>query len=119
MFSLTQILISTLVGGVASFVVLWVYGRWARDAAPRLGDAVLMSLVVAVSILLWREAGNTPALNDDPIPVVSPNDVLCPVITYVCLGILAGFRSNLGGAHWARVRALLTLVSLVVNVATI
>jgi hypothetical protein len=82
-------------------------------------DAVLIALVVGVSILLWREAGNTPALNDDPIPVVSPNDVLCPIVTYVCLGVTAGFRSNMLGKHWARVRALLTLVSLVVNVATI
>ena len=119
MFSLTEILVSTLVGSVASFVALWLYGRWARDAAPRKGDAVLMSIVVGVSILLWREAGNTPILNDDLIPVVSPNDVLCPVVSYVCLGILAGLRSSIQGPDWARVRALLTLVSLVVNVATI
>jgi hypothetical protein len=51
--------------------------------------------------------------------VVSPNDILCPVVTYMCLGILAGFRSSIRGIHWPRIRALLTLVSLVVNVATI
>jgi hypothetical protein len=119
MFALTQILVSALVGAIASFVALWLYRRWAKDAAPRPVDAVLIALVVGISILLWREAGNTPTLNDDPIPVVSPNDVLCPVVTYMCLGILAGFRSNLQGTHWARLRALLTLVSLVVNVATI
>ena len=119
MFSLTQVLISTLVGSIASLVVLWLYSRSAKDAALRPVDAVLTAVVVGISILLWREAGNTPMLNDDPIPVVSPNDVLCPVVTYVCLGVMAAFRSNMQGFHWARVRALLTLVSLVVNVVTI
>ena len=119
MFSLTQILVSSLVGAIASLVALWLYGRWAKDAAPRPVDAVLIALVVGISILLWREAGNSPTLNNDPIPVVSPNDVLCPIVTYVCLGILAGFRSTLMGPDWNRIRALLTLVSLVVNVATI
>jgi hypothetical protein len=58
-------------------------------------------------------------LNDDPIPVVSPNDVLCPVLTYVCLGLLATFRQSIRTVQWPRLRALLTLVSLVVNVVTI
>src|SRR5258708_22506543 len=119
MFSLTQILVSTLVGGAASFVTLWLYSRWARDYELRPANALLIAIVVGLSILLWREAGNTPTLNDDQIPVVSPNDVLCPVVTYVCLGILAGFRSNIQGPHWARLHGLLTLVSLVVNVVTI
>ncbi len=119
MFSLTQILVSALVGGIGSFVALWLYGRWARDTAPRPIDAVLIAIVVGISILLWREAGNTATLNDDPIPLVSPNDVLCPVITYLCLSVLAGFRSNIQGPHWAHIRALLTLLSLAVNVATI
>ena len=119
MFSLTQILVSALVGGVASFVAPWLYSRSARDAALRPVDAVLIAVVVGISILLWREAGNTQTLNDDPIPLVSPNDVLSPVVTYVCQGVLAGFRSKMQGSHWARARALVTLVSLVVNVATI
>jgi uncharacterized membrane-anchored protein len=117
MFSLTQILVSALVGGVANFVALWLYTRSAKDAALRPVDAVLIAVVVGISILLWREAGNTQTLNDDSIPLVSPNDVLSPVVTYVCLGVLTGFRSKMQGTHWARVRALVTLGSLVVNVA--
>jgi hypothetical protein len=119
MFSLTQILVSALVGALASVVALWLYCRLAKDAALRPVDAVLMAVVVGISILLWREAGNTPPLNDDPIPVVSPNDVLCPIVTYVCLSVLAGFRSRIQRPNWPRVRAVLTLVSLVVNIATI
>src|ERR1051326_8660922 len=64
------------------------YGRWARNTAPRRIDAVLIAIVVGISILLCREAGNTATLNDDPVPLVSPNDVLCPVTTYLCLSRL-------------------------------
>jgi hypothetical protein len=78
-----------------------------------------MSLTLGVSILLWCEAGNTTALNDDPTPVVSPNDVLSPVLTYVCLGLLAAFRPSLRTSDWPRLRAVLTLLSLVVNIVTI
>ena len=94
------------------------YARLAH-VPVRATDALLTAAVVGASILLWREAANTQALNDDPIPVVSPNDVLCPVVTYVSLGILAAYRAIVPEPHWPRVRALLTLASLVVNVVTI
>ena len=118
MFSLTQVLISTAVGGVLAFIVVVAYARWAKISITMV-DSVLIATTVAFSILLWREAGNAPSLNDDPIPVVSPNDVLCPVITYVCLGMLGAFRTSIAGPHWPRLRAVLTLLSLVVNVVTI
>ena len=119
MFSLTQVLVSALSGVVLSLVVLALYSRWAKDSGLSRPDVVLIAIVVGLSILLWREAGNTAALNEDPIPVVSPNDVLCPAITYISLSVLAGFRTSLQRPEWPRIRAWLTLLSLVVNVATI
>jgi hypothetical protein len=118
MFSIVQVVISTLVGGMAAYVTVWLYASRTNTQVTT-SDAILLAGTVAFSILLWREAGNVQVLNDDPIPVVSPNDVLCPVVTYVCLGMLNAFRNTASGAHWPRIRALLTLVSLVVNVATI
>src|SRR6266568_8621821 len=103
MMSLQQVLISTLVGAVLAYAVVAVFSRTAKIQISVV-DTLLIALSVGVSILLWREAGNTPALNDDPIPVVSPNDVLCPVVTYVCLGMLAAFRTAIGAPHWPRVR---------------
>jgi hypothetical protein len=114
----TQIALSAIVGFVASAIVVVVYARWSKTNIG-LVDTVLISATVGLSILLWREAGNTPSLNDDPIPVVSPNDVLCPVLTYVCLGLLAAFRNSVRTEQWPRLRALLTMVSLVVNIVTI
>jgi hypothetical protein len=118
MLSLQQVLISTLVGAVLAYAVVVVFPRTAKIQITVV-DTLLIALTVGVSILLWREAGNTPALNDDPIPVVSPNDVLCPIVTYVSLGLLAAFRTTVAGSEWSRLRAILTLLSLAVNVVTI
>ena len=50
---------------------------------------------------------------------ISPNDVLCPVVTYVFVGVYGAFAGMSGGPGWPRIRALLAVVSLVVNVVTI
>ena len=119
MFSTAQILLSAVVGAVVSLVVLALYARWATPSQGIVWrEAVLQALVVGLCIVLWRAAGNTQTLNDDPIPLVSPNDVLCPAVTYIGLGLYAATR--LGNApDWQRTRALLTLLSFVVNVVTI
>jgi hypothetical protein len=118
MFSHTQIAVSAIVGLAASAVVVLAYARWSK-AHIGIVDTLLISATVGLSILLWREAGNTPSLNDDPIPLVNPNDVLSPVLTYVCLGLLAAFRPSVSTQQWPRLRGVLTLLSLVVNVVTI
>ena len=119
MFSLAQIALSAVIGLVVSLIVLVLYGRWRQSSHLEWPEAVSISLIVGLSILLGRAAGNTPPLNDDPIPVVSPNDVLCPMLTYVCLGLYAGFRRSGQSPDWPRLRALLTVVSFAVNVVTI
>jgi hypothetical protein len=119
MFTFGQLLFAAAAGALASLVALVLYGRWAKAGPLAWREACALAAVVGLSILLWRAAGNTPALNEDPIPLVSPNDVLCPVLTYVGLGLYAGWRRTTPRADWPRVRALLTIVSLVVNVVTI
>jgi len=112
MFTAAQIVVCALVGAVAT-AALAKLGR--RD----LRHSVELAVVVGLSILLWRFAGNTATLNDDPVPWVSPNDVLCPVITYVFLGAYGALRAQISDARWPMLRVLLTVVSLVVNVLTI
>jgi hypothetical protein len=118
-FSVAQLLVSAAVGAVVSLVAVAAYGRWSKQAAFGWREAVLLAAVVGFSILLWRAAGNTQSLNDDPMPLVSPNDVLCPVGTYVCLALYGALRRAPQAPGWPRVHALLTLVSFVVNVVTI
>ena len=118
MFSVQQVLLSTVVGIVASLAVLYTAARFGREPFEWRHAAVL-SLLVGLSILVWRLGANVPQLNDDPIPVTSPNDVLCPVVTYVTLSVYTGLTGSSDETRARRARALLTLVSLIVNIVTI
>jgi hypothetical protein len=91
----------------------------ARFKALPLVDCLLVAVVVGISVLVWRSAGNTGALNNDPIPPVSPNDVLCPLVTYLFIGFYAAFRRPADAIHFEQARVLLTLASFIVNVVTI
>jgi hypothetical protein len=119
-FSPSQIALSALVGVAVSTAVILLHARLVKSrVAWGIGSSSFaLAVVVGLSILLWRLAGNTPALNEDPIAFVSPNDVLCPAITYVALGVYGGAAGS-AGPEWLRLRAWLTLVSLIVNVVTI
>src|SRR5919201_1692116 len=101
--SAAQILVSAAVPTAASFIVVLVYARWSRGGPFDWLEAVVPALVVGLSILLWRAAGNTQSLNDDPIPLVSPNDVLCPMLTYVGLGLYAAVRKSADDSDVQRV----------------
>ncbi|HLG79346.1 MAG TPA: hypothetical protein VKX46_23235 [Ktedonobacteraceae bacterium] len=117
-FSFSQIALTAAIMAVVSLLLLLGARQYFKRGS--LGEVILIALVAGFSVLVWRSVGNTTALNADPIPAISPNDVLCPVITYVFLGMYAAVRKH--GEHDARfeqIRAVLTLVSFVVNVITI
>lgn len=82
-------------------------------------EATLAALVVGLSVLVWRLSANVPQFNDDPIPPLSPNDWLCPILTYICLGLYAVLHPPIKPARWLQARALLTAVAFVVNVLVI
>jgi hypothetical protein len=50
---------------------------------------------------------------------VSPNDVLCPLVTYLFIGFYAAFRRPTDAIRFEQARVLLTLVTFLVNVVTI
>ncbi len=91
----------------------------ARFKTLPLVDCLLVAVVAGISVLVWRSAGNTGALNNDPIPPVSPNDVLCPLVTYLFIGFYAAFRRPTDAIRFEQARVLLTLVTFLVNVVTI
>jgi hypothetical protein len=109
-------LTAAMTAGVA-FLLLVVLRL--RFITLSLVDSLLVAVVVGCSVLLWREAANTGALNTDPISGVSPNDVLCPLVTYLFIGFYAAFRRPVDAIRFEQARVLLTLVSFVVNVVTI
>jgi hypothetical protein len=119
MFAVQQIGFSALMGAIVSGVCLWLAARYWRRTPFELPGALGLSLLVGLSILFFRLAANVQPLNDDPIPLASPNDVLCPGVTYVVLSVYAGLRGTRDQTQFSRDRALLTVVSLAVNIVTI
>ena len=61
-------LTAAIIAGVALLVLLLLR---TRLFALRLSDCLLVAVVVGLSVLVWRSAGNTGALNNDPIPKVA------------------------------------------------
>ena len=51
-FSFGQITLSALIGTVVSFVVVWFYGRWSKDAALTAAESVLVAVLAGLSILV-------------------------------------------------------------------
>jgi hypothetical protein len=116
-FPLAHITLTAAITAGAALLVL--VALRARFKAFPLVDCLLVALVVGISVIVWRSAGNTGVLNNDPIPAVSPNDVLCPLVTYLFIGFYAAFRQPADAIRFEQARVLLTLVSFLVNVVTI
>jgi hypothetical protein len=116
-FPLAHIALTAAITAVSALLVLVALRR--RFKACSLIDCLLVALVVGISVVVWRSAGNTGTLNNDPIPAVSPNDVLCPLVTYLFLGFYAAFRRPTDAIRFEQARVLLTLVSFIINVVTI
>jgi len=113
-FPAWQIALDALVASIASLALL----RWRfRDINAR--EAVGLALVVGVSGLAWRAGCNVGVLNDDPIPPISPNDVITPIATYVLLNVYGAFRNASAWPGWPRAVGWLVVVSFVVNVLVI
>lgn len=118
-FSFSRVLLSGVSGAVVSCVLVWLYGRWWRESALTISESLIVGVLAGLSILVWRLAGNTQPLNTDGILAVSPNDVLCSVLTYVVLGVYAEVSRVVDRPGWGRLRAILTVASLVINIVTI
>lgn len=108
-----------LTAAVAGLVSLLVLRRFFKELSWK--EVLLLALVVGLSVFAWRMAGNIKELNDDPLPPFSPNDWLCPLITFVSLSVYAALRHGLqkDRNRWEKLRAILTIVSLVANVLVI
>jgi hypothetical protein len=116
-FPLWQIALDAGVAFLGSVILVVLLNR--RSKAVSALEALWVGLVVGLSVLAWRSFANVALLNNDPIPPVSPNDALSPIVTYVALGWYAAFRVPRDTTAWARERALLSWLAFVVNVVVI
>jgi hypothetical protein len=113
-FPLWRIALTAAIAAGVGFVVL----RWRFKKLP-IRETTLAALVVGLSVLTWRLSANVPPFNDDPIALLSPNDWLCPMITYIGLGMYAALRPPTDSTRWPQARVLLTIVAFVANVLVI
>jgi len=110
-FPLWWIALTAAIAATIGVVIL----RW-RYRALSWRETAVVALIVGISVLGWRLSGNIPMLNTDPIAGLSPNDWICPVVTYVCLGLYAALRPPADTPRWTQVRALLTIGAFAANV---
>ena len=113
-FSATHIALTAALTGLLAAPLAY----WLLRPRPWV-DIVAIPLVVAASVFLWRKSANMGPLNDDGLSPLSANDWLAPVLTYVFLGVFAALRPPAEPSRFGRLRALVTLLSFVVNVVTI
>jgi hypothetical protein len=111
---ITAVLTATLAGAT---MILRRSERAPGQRAGQILDALVIGVVAGLGVLLWRLGANIPALNDDPIPGVSPADVLSGPVAFVAVGVYTGLRGS--SERWASAQALASLVALAVNIVTI
>jgi len=113
-FSVTHIALTAVITGLLAIPLAYWLLR------PRSWvDIIAIAVVTAASVFVWRKSANMGQLNDDGLSPLSANDWLAPVLTWVFLGIYAAFRPPAEPTRFARLRALLTVLSFLVNVVTI
>lgn len=115
-FPFWRIALDAAVAFAASLVLLWALRRQFKVS---FAEAAIMSGTAGLSVLIWRSFANTPTLNNDPIPPISPNDTLSPVIAYVALGMTTAFFRPQDERRWAQARVVLALLVFVFNVLTV
>lgn len=116
-FPLAHIALTAVMTAGISGLLLVLLSR--RFKTLPLLECMIVAQEAGLSVLVWRSAGNTDALNNDPIPVVSPNDVLCQLVTYLFSGCYAAFRRPVDSVRFEQAQVLLTQVSFAVDVITI
>jgi hypothetical protein len=119
--ALTSLITAVLTAALAGVTI--ALGR-SKSTTPVSGqrtsqvlDVLVIGLAAGLGVLLWRLGANIPTLNDDPIPGVSPADVLSGPVAFVAVGVYTDLRG--GAERWASAQALAALVALIVNIVTI
>jgi hypothetical protein len=116
--ALTSLITAVLTAALAGATIVLHRSEGAPgQRAGQVLDALVIGLAAGLGILLWRLGANIPTLNDDPIPGVSPADVLSGPVAFVAVGVYIGLRG--ASERWTSAQALAAVVALVVNIVTI
>jgi hypothetical protein len=114
-FTRAHIAVTAGITGVMVFGFAW----WRLEGRRAWIERVVMAVLAAAAVFLWRVSANMPQLNRDGLSGYSANDWLAPVVTFVVLSVYADLFPPENPRRFAQVRAAATMTALVVNVITI
>ena len=114
-FTTAHIAYTAPVTGVLAFVGAALIFRRRNP----LVECIVIGVLAAAAVFLWRKSANIPQLNSDGLQRFSANDWLAPVVTDVVLGLYAAVRATGDERRFAQARALAVVIALAVNVITI
>ena len=95
--SLITVVLTAMLAGAT--MILRRSERASSQRAGQVLDALVIGLAAGLGVLLWRLGANIPTLNNDPIPGVSPADVLSGPVAFVAVGVSTGLRGS--SERWA------------------
>src|SRR5258707_15858784 len=75
----------------AGAALLGLVALRARFKTLPLVDCLLVAVVAGISVLVWRSAGKTGALNTRPLSPVRPHPMLLPPATCLFIRLFPGF----------------------------
>src|SRR5215472_8583745 len=129
MFPTWHIVLTAVVCGVlTAAITVAAQARWRRSdrSQPSLSitlvDVFGVGIAAGLGVLLWRLGANTSTLNTDPIPGISPADVLSAALAYVAVSTYCRLRTVWDSEQVPRLisaPAVAALVALIVNIVTI
>jgi hypothetical protein len=117
--ALTALVTAVITAAVTAAATTGWRRRIAGHASLALGDLIGVGVAAGLGVLLWRLGANVPTLNDDPIPGVSPADVLSGPLAYVAAGVYVRLRGAGASERLAVAPAVAALVAVIVNIVTI
>jgi hypothetical protein len=115
MFSAWHITVTALVTAVLVSGAALLAQRRERSVV----DALVVGVAAGIGVLLWRLGANTPTLNADSLPGVSPADVFSAPLAYVAVGVAAALRESGATLRLTQAQGLAALIALIVNIVTI
>jgi hypothetical protein len=92
---------------------------WRMSGPRRLPLSILIGLISAAAVYLYRASANLVPLNQDGISGFSANDWLAPVVVFVALSVFADLVGPMNHERFAQIRGLATISAFAVNVVTI
>jgi len=114
-FSRTHIALTAILTGIIAAGIGW----WRFKDRHRFLEALIVGLLAAAAVFLWRASADMPQLNRDGLEGFSANDWLAPVIVYVVLSVYAALHPPDDARRFAQVLAGATIAAFVINVITI